>query len=204
MSPHLRTVVLVALVLAAISSHGATGAPDRATRSFLIQASASFQRLGDYWISDDATYAGAIRALGSADACHLVGRDPAHVVAVWRSLGVRIDLRTYGFVPPGKTGCTAPDQIHVSTVRVTARRWYTSLRLRVGESTSRLTRLYRKAKESRAVPGWYGRGYWLVTRRTACLGECGDTRFVTAPVLVAETNRGRVVSFVFVVGAQGE
>jgi hypothetical protein len=72
------------------------------------------------------------------------------------------------------TRCTAPAAIHVSTIRVTS------------------------------VRGWYRSGCWLVTRRGACLGDCGGVLFETVPVLVAEVGGGRVSSIVFVVGAQGE
>jgi hypothetical protein len=119
-------------------------------------------------------------------------------------LGIRIELVTFGGLPAGKTGCSAPERIHVSTVRVASAKWHTSFRLRVGDSVTRVKRLYPNARASNGVPGWYRRGYWLVTRRTGCLGACGDKLFVTVPVLVAEIENNLVTSFVFVVGAQGE
>ena len=115
-----------------------------------------------------------------------------------------MSLVTFGGMPSGKTGCTAPKLIHVSTIHVTGKRWYTSRKLRVGDSVARLRTLYPKASTTKGVRGWYDRGYWLVTRRSACLGDCGDVVRVTAPVLVAETKAGKVTSIVFVVGAQGE
>ncbi len=175
-----------------------------AAGSRLMQASAKFQRLGDYWISDDPTYSGAIKALGAPSSCHLVDSSPSHVTAFWRSLGVRMDLVTLGGVPSGKTGCTAPTSIQVSTVRVTGKQWFTSLKLRVGDPVTKLHRLYPRALVTKGVSGWYRKGYWLVTRRGACLGDCGGALYETVPVLVAETSGGRVSSIVFVVGAQGE
>jgi hypothetical protein len=169
-----------------------------------MQASASFQRLGPFWISDEPSYQGAVDALGPSSSCHLVNGAPNHVTAAWRPLGVRMALVTFGGLPAGKTGCSAPAAIHVSTVRVTGKRWYTSLGLRVGDSVTKLRRLYPRAKATAGVRGWYKRGYWLVTRRSICLGDCGNTRYETAPVLVAETAAGRVSSIVFVVGAQGD
>jgi hypothetical protein len=71
-------------------------------------------------------------------------------------------------------------------------------------SAASLKRLYRHAIPHRAVRGWYGSGYWLVTRREGCIGVCGSATTVTAPVLVAETRGGRVTAFVMVVGAQGD
>ncbi len=115
-----------------------------------------------------------------------------------------MNLVTFGGLPAGKTGCTAPASIHVSTVRVTGTRWYTSFGLRVGDSVVKLRRLYRRAQSTRGVPGWYGSGYWLVTERIACIGECGGKQWVTAPVLVGEVRNSRAARFVFVIGAQGE
>jgi hypothetical protein len=198
----LRSALLALAICCAAISAGAADA--RPAASSLIQASASFQRLGDYWVSDEPSYQGAIDALGAPSGCHLVNRDPSWVTASWRTLGVRMNLVTYGGMPAGKTGCTAPEAIHVSTIRVTGKRWYTSRKLRVGDSVARLRTLYPKGPTTQGVRGWYGRGYWLVTRRSSCLGDCGSVVWETAPVLVAETRAGKVSSFVFVVGAQGE
>ena len=71
-------------------------------------------------------------------------------------------------------------------------------------SVARLLKLYPKSIVTNGVRGWYSRGHWLVTRRSACLGDCGSVVWETAPVLVAETKAGKVSSIVFVVGAQGE
>ena len=189
--------VCAAAVLTAVSQA-------RPSTSYLIQASATFQRLGDYWVSRNPSFEGAIEALGEPSSCRLVGGSPTVAYASWRSLGVRMHLVTFGGMPTGETGCTAPDEIHVSTIRVTGKRWYTSKMLQVGSSVARLRRLYPKAIANKGVRGWYGRGYWLVTARRPCLGICGGVRWETAPVLVAETRAGRVSSIVFVVGAQGE
>lgn len=198
-----RALIAAALVAGAIVP-ASSAKPTRAQESFLIQASASFQRLGEYWVSDNPSYAGAIQSLGAASACHLVNGDPSWVTASWRSLGVRMSLVTFGGMPAGKTGCSAPASIHVSTIRVTGKRWLTSRTLRVGDSASRLRRLYPKAPATAGVRGWYSAGYWLVTRRQRCLGDCGAVQWQTAPVLTAEVKNGRVSSIVFVVGAQGE
>jgi hypothetical protein len=195
----LRYWVAVGVVGALVFSAQSIAAGSR-----LMQASASFQRLGDYWISDDPSYSGAIEALGAPSSCHLVDSTPSHVTASWRPLGVRMDLVTFGGVPAGKTGCTAPASIQVSTVRVTGKKWFTSLKLRVGDPVTKLQRLYPRASPTKGVRGWYRKGYWLVTRRGICLGDCGGARYTTVPVLVAETTAGRVSSIVFVVGAQGE
>lgn len=195
----MRIATLVAaLFLACVSTNAGAAGPGT-----LIQASASFQRLGAFWISDDPTYAGAISALGKASACHLIGGNPDLATAIWRQLGVRMTLVTYGGLPRGKTGCTAPKQIWIAVVRVTGERWRTSLGLRVGDSERRVRRLYPRATFE---PGTRGRAgeYWLVTRRSVCMGDCGKARFVTEPRLVAAVKGGRVTSINFVVRAQGE
>jgi hypothetical protein len=166
----MRRCLLAAGLVAAIASGTVTASVATtvdAANGYLIQASAKFQRLGGYWISDDPTYAGALDGLGGSSSCHLVGYDPSNVVAAWRPLAVTMNLVTFGGIPTGKTGCTAPERIRVSTVRVTGRRWYTSLGLRVGDSETKLKRMYRLAKRTTGVPGWYRAGYWLVTRRTS-------------------------------------
>ena len=189
---------------AACAGAAATLAEGRPIASSLIQTSASFQRLGDYRVSDEPTYQGAIDGLGAPSGCRLVNGNPTSATATWRTLGVRMNLVTFGGMPSGKTGCTAPKLIQVSTIRVTGKRWYTSRSLRVGDSVTRLRGLYPTARTTSGVRGWYSRGYWLVTRRSRCLGDCGDVVWETVPVLVAETAAGKVASIVFVVGAQGE
>lgn len=168
-----------------------------------MRASATFQRLGAWQIQADATYSDALAGLGPADACRLRAGDPTRARATWGAIGVQVELRTYASVPRGKTGCTAPRSIFVHTVRVVGAKWQTSFGLRTGDGVPRLRRLYPRAVQHAGLEGWYGTGYWLVTRRTACLGDC-TTAMVTVPRLVAETAGGRVVAFRFVVGAEGE
>jgi len=165
-------------------------------------------RLGDYWIDKDPTYAGAVAALGPSASCRLVknrflGVDPSHALATWATVGVVIELRTYGRLPPAKSACTAPRFVRVHTVRATDERWRTARGLRVGDSVVRLRRLYYSAKAVRALPGWYARGYALVTRWVGGYEGIGGLR-PTAPVLVAETSNGRVSGFVLVVNAEGD
>lgn len=171
--------------------------------SRLIRVSTNSQSLGDYRVTANPTYQGAIDAFGTASSCRTLGYSSV-ALAVWRELGVSIKLSTFGGLPPGKTGCTAPDQIYVWTIRVTDTSWLTARGVRVGSSSALIRQRYPAAKKTRGVRGWYSAGYWLVTRRQACLGSCGNKRFVTAPVLVAETSAGRVRTLVLVVGAQGE
>jgi hypothetical protein len=198
----MRRASLVAAFGLALAT-GASAGVARPSDSRLIQASPNSQRLGDYRVTANPTYQGAIDGLGEATSCRTLGRSSA-ARAVWRELGVSMKLVTYGYIPPPENGCTAPDQIQVSNIRVTSNEWVTSRQLRVGSSSSLLRKRYPTAKRTRGLRGWYSAGYWLVTRRQVCLGSCGGQKYVTAPVLVAETGAGRVRAFVFVVGAQGE
>jgi hypothetical protein len=124
----------------------------------------------------------------------------------WGDLGLRIRIATLAAIPAGKTACTAPADLKVDNVRITSTRWRTSLGLRVGSNVGILRRLYPHATYHRRglSEGFPGQSYWLVTTRTACLGICGSTRFVTVPQLAAGVREGKVAFLSFRVGAQGE
>jgi hypothetical protein len=185
-----RAVVVLALALVA-------------PPSLVLQASPSFQRVGPYRIDARPTYAGALAKLGPSSSCRLLRHDPSWALAVWSDLGVALELRTYGSLPPHRTGCSAPSAIYVSTAKVSSRRWRTALDLHVGDGLPQLHRLYPGAVRTAGLTGWYGSGYWLVTRRSRCaIGVC-TTRLVTSAVLTAEVHSGRISAFVFVIGAEG-
>jgi hypothetical protein len=165
-------------------------------------------RLGEFRIDKHPTYAGAIAALGRSSSCRLIknrflGVDRTHAIANWPTLGVAIELRTYGSLPRNKTACTAPQLVKVHTVRATGKRWHTSRGLHIGDWVGRLRRLYPSTTAVDRQPGWYARGYWLVTRNVGGYGGIGGVR-LTAPVLVAEIAHGRVSAFVIVVDAEGD
>lgn len=88
----------------------------------------------------DPTYRGAIRAFGRASACRLVS-GPTHVQARWGTLGLRVELVTFGAMPAGEMGCTRPDLIRIDRIRVRGRRWRTARGLRVGDTVERLRAL---------------------------------------------------------------
>jgi hypothetical protein len=203
--PWFSKLLVAAVVSVALLGHLGDAA---AGRSFVIRASSTLMRLGDFWIEKDPTYAGAVAALGPSSSCRLVktrflGVDRSHAFAGWATFGVTIELRTYGSLPQAKSACSAPHFTRVHTVRATGKRWRTSRGLRVGDSVARLRRLYSSAKAVHGLPGWYRRGYWLVTRRVGGYEGIGGLR-PTAPVLVAETVHGRVAGFVLVVDAEGD
>jgi hypothetical protein len=172
------------------------------TGSTLVRASATFERLGDYWVPDDATYQSALRALGPSSSCRLVNRAPDWAIARWHALGVAMDLRTYGGLQPGQNGCNTPRAIHVSTIRITGRRWHTAYGLRVGASVARLHRLYPRAKPAGPVLDWNAAGFVLVSKFGCSGSDCPPHPGV--PVLIAETFGGSVSALVLVVGAEGD
>jgi hypothetical protein len=183
-----RAAVVLLALLAAPSSH-------------VIRTSATIQHLGGWRIERDPTLRGAIRALGPPTSCRLVGA-PDHALAVWRPLGVTVELRTYGSLRTGETGCTALGHIQVDHVRVTSRSWITALGLRVGDSTGKLRHLYPKARLRKF--GRLPRAYWLVTRWGSCVGLCDAPPLTTLPVLLAEVRGGKVTAFYLHVGAEGD
>ena len=200
----MRTTLLglTALVALVAFSSVSTAADARAmSESRLIRAAATFQRLGDWRIDRASTLQGAIDGLGAPSSCRALER--GHATARWASTGVTVDLWTYGSLPAGQTGCDAPELIHVNYVRVTGRVWTTSLGLHVGDPATKLRRLYPRAVQNPRGAWPRASAWWLVTRRTICLGSCSTT-YVTVPQLLAEVGRGRVVAFFFHVGAQGE
>lgn len=194
-------VLLIGLGLAGSWSAVGTSASGQgvaASQSFVLRAGPSYQRVGDFTVRRDPTYRGAIRAFGEASRCRLVS-GPTFVEASWRPLGLIILLVTFGGMPEGETGCTRPDLIHISTIHITGTRWYTAAGLKVGQSGARLRQLYPRAIFRKRERAW-----WLVHVRERCvIGVC-DQEVVTVPRLKAKMKQGRVASFVFPVGAQGD
>jgi hypothetical protein len=160
-------------------------------------------RLGDWHIDSPkmtrtVSYADAIDAYGEPDRCTL--RRAPDGIASWTQMGVTLYAATLGYTGPGKNACNDPVHWQVDHVVVTGKRWTTALGLKVGDPTSKLRRLYPKVTHT---SGWNA-GYWLVTLRTVCLGQCGGAHFLTAPRLVAKTAAGRVTAFDLRIGSQGE
>ena len=197
----LALAVLLAICVVPAKPSGAT----TEGRSFVLWAGPKFQRIGDFRVGRDPTYRGAIAAFGKASSCRLLGGSPSSAEAIWRGLGIRVRLATLGGMPAGETGCTDPGRISIVAAFVTGRRWHTTRGLEVGHTTARLRRLYPGARYHSRSPYTPPRTWWLVTGREVCLGAgCGRRERVTVPRLAAHVKRGRVVSFVFPVGAQGD
>jgi hypothetical protein len=196
-------LVLAAALISTGLAVGSSRAPGQAAApqlSFVLRAGTDFrsQRVGDFRVRRDPTYRGAIRAFGKASACRLVS-GPSHVKATWGWMGLSMVLVTFGGMPEGETGCTRPDLIWISTITVTGELWYTASGLKVGQSGARVSRLYPRAIFKRRERAW-----WLVYARERCVIGICDDEFITVPRLIAKMRRGRVASFVFPVGAQGE
>jgi hypothetical protein len=192
-------ILVVCAVMALEIATPASPQPTATAESFLIWVTPKSQRLGDFRVRRDPTYQGAIDVFGEADQCRLINQRRVGV-AVWRSLGFRINVTTLGYPGPNATPCNAPDSHQIDRIMVTGRRWRTRSGLRVGASVATLRRLYPKAERRQ---GWYG-GYWLVTSRERCVIGICETQYATVPHLVAKIRGGWVSAFVFPVGAQGE
>jgi hypothetical protein len=200
--------LLLPLLLALAIPTASVAAGQRANADWKVQAGKSFQRAGEYSTSlGRNTYLqDAIEAFGPASGCRVVGKDN-HVVATWASRGIWIDAGTYAVMPAGENGCMSPDLIHVSQIRLTDKRWVTSLGLRVGDPTTKLRRLYPKSPYVAASQGWGRNQYYLVWQHGPCIGVC--TRFearygVDYGRLMAQVKNGRVAAFWLPVFGQGE
>ena len=162
------------------------------------------QRLGGWRIDLDPTAGGLRKAFGGWSSCRPINLESGSIIR-YNTLGIRVVTATLGGIDPGTTSCTYP-KMPVSNVTVTGKEWNTSFGLRVGDTVATLRSLYPHASfHARAWGDSSPRdSFWLVTQRTACLGDCGAALSVTAPRLLAQTRAGRVVAFVFPVWAQGE
>jgi hypothetical protein len=198
--------VIPLLVFLLVFATGANAAGDRAHASWLVQAGKNFQRAGEYTVRQTNTlYADAIAAYGRPSSCRVVGSNN-HAIATWAARGIRIELWTYGGMPEDEDGCISPDLIHVSDIRLTDRRWTTSLGLRVGDPTTKLRQVYPRAPYYARKPGWPAQ-YLLVLTNGPCIGVCtpAEDRYgVDYSQLSAEVKNGRVVALLVPVGGQGE
>jgi hypothetical protein len=169
--------------------------PKPGTVNWLVQASRTFQRAAEYTVRGRNTrLADAINAYGKPS-CRVMSRK--HVVATWVNRGIRIDSLTNRALPAARTGCSSPTLIHVSEIRLTDRRWVTSLGLRVGDTTSKLRRLYPRSPYARARRGSSRNEYYLVWRHERCRGSCSPQarrQGVNHPLLTAQVANGKVVA----------
>src|SRR3990170_1065255 len=157
----MRLLLLFCLAIVAFAGV-ASAAPDRTAADWKVQAGKMFQRAGEYSVRGRNTYLqDAIEAYGRPTSCRVVGSNN-HVVATWGDRGIWVDAWTYGLMPEDEDGCISPDLIHVSEIRLTDKRWITSLGLRVGDPTTKLRRLYPKSPYVPGSQAWRRNQYYLV------------------------------------------
>jgi hypothetical protein len=196
------SLLLIALTLALpVGSSGSSVA-----ESWPVRAGKNFQRAGTYTIGlRNKRFEDAIAAYGEPTGCRAHGS--SHAVATWADRGIWVELWTYGLMPEGETGCTSPDLIWVSEIRLMDRRWTTSLGVSVGDPTTKLRKRYPKALYEDRRAGGPRSQYWLVKRHGPCLGDCTPQEQrdgIDYPALTAQVRNGRVVAFWFPVFGQGE
>jgi hypothetical protein len=164
---------------------------------FVVQATPATQQLGAWTIGARATYQDAINAYGKPSAC--LPRKPrqAFATAVWRTEGFRLKITSLGYIPPGKTLCTDPRHVYVDTAIATGRRWHTTRGLRIGDSAAKLHRLYPFARR-------FWQGWGVVQVYSHCGADICQGEMHWVPRLAAVLRNGRVASFVFPVGAEGD
>jgi hypothetical protein len=184
---------------------GKVTTPGRSTSAdaiWLVQAGAAYQRVHEYTLrSRNRRLSDAIGAFGKSS-CTAFGAK--RVVASWPARGIRIDARTIRVLPVGRNGCTAPALMNVSEIRLANRRWMTRLGLRVGDSLTKLRRLYPRS------PFVGGGGsprneYYLVWRHELCTGACtpqARRHGVNVPRLTARFQNGKVIALRLPVAAQ--
>jgi hypothetical protein len=196
----LVAVVAAVVVAPASDAQGTAKRSDRAEESWLVRAGKDFQRAGDYVVrGSNKSLQDAIDAYGDPSNCRVI--QAIHVIATWAAEGIWIDAWTYGGMPAGEDGCTSPNLIKVSEIRLTGNRWVTSLGLHVGDPVAKVRHLYPRARFHR-VPR---RAYWLVVVRGRCLGICTPAeRRVDYPRLTAQIRNGRVAALWVPVFGQGE
>jgi hypothetical protein len=163
--------------------------------TWLVRASQTFQRAHEYTVGARNTrLSDAINAFGKPSCRAISSR---HVVASWAARGIRIDSVTNRPLPAGKTGCSSPRSIHVSEIRLTDRRWMTSLGLRVGDTVGKLRRLYPRSPYVRARSKSSRNEYYLVWRHERCKSKCASKARrggVNYPRLTAQVENGRIVA----------
>jgi hypothetical protein len=198
----LRIALAAAVLVGVIGQANASAQQSVSSEIWLVRAGKSFQRAGEYVVRGGNTRLDdAIAAYGDPSACKVLSQ--RNVIATWAERHIWISAWTLGDMPAGENGCTSPDLIYVSQIRLSDKRWTTSLGLHVGDSTVKLRRLYPRAKR-RALRGGE---YLLVTQHGPCIGVCSaeeTRRGVDYPRLTAQVRYGRATAFWLPVFGQGE
>jgi hypothetical protein len=181
------------MALVAVLLVGCGGPSDSSLTRILDVRSKRWIKMGNYDVIAHPTYADALRVLGRSTSCALTDRETAD--AKWTKLGMELHLETLASIPQGRNACTLPGSVYIATVMITGRKWRTVRGLHIGDSVSRLRRLYPHAT---FAPAFGRRAWWLVT----------DIGYVPTraryPVLLGIATAGRLGAFRVEVGAQGE
>ena len=169
--------------------------PGAARATWIVRASSTYQRAHEYTVrARNTRLSEAIKAFGTPS-CKVTGR--GRVVATWADRGIRVDGVLNRPLPRGKTGCSAPGLVFVSEIRLTDGRWMTSLGLRVGDTVTKLRRLYPRSPFVRSGSGSQRTEYYLVWRHARCTRSCTPRtkRYgVNYPRLTAQVANGKVVA----------
>ena len=139
--------------------------------------------MGSFPVRADGTLGGALRAFGEPTTLRRGARGAA-CRASWAAHRLTIDFYNLG----GQNACH-PRYGYFLRAIAAGREWRTSKGLKIGDSVSRLTILYRRARFQAGERGFWPAGWWLVPRRYPYGGGGAY------PGLLAQTRRGRVVAF---------
>jgi hypothetical protein len=168
-------VVRYAAVVAAVALMLVGAA--QAAPSFVLQ---NDTKIGTFAVKADGSLAGAIRAFGQS---RLRRRGEA-CTATWAQYGLTMSFYNLG----GANPC-APRFGRFSKAITHGSRWRTDKGLRIGMPSSVIRRYHPQATFKRGLRFYWPSGWWLATRRELF----GGSGFY--PGLLAETARGKVVSF---------
>jgi hypothetical protein len=155
-------------------------APSAASHVFAVRGDV---KIGSFAVRADGSMGGAIRAFGvPSSRRHTYGLGTC--TAVWAGHGLTIDFYNLG----GADACS-PDGGRFSRAFLRGPHWMTTKRLRVGNSITKLRRLYPSARLRPGERYYWPAGYWLL-ERTSVIGSGGSY-----PGLLAEVSVGRVIGF---------
>jgi hypothetical protein len=148
-----------------------------AAPSFVVVADT---RIGSFAVKTDGSLAGAIRAFGQPK----LRRTGEACSATWAEYGLTMSFYNLG----GANPCM-PRFGRFSKAIVHGTRWRTDKGLRIGMPSTAIRRYYPRATFRRGLRFYWPSGWWLVAHRELF----GGGGFY--PGLLAETARGKVVSF---------
>jgi hypothetical protein len=184
-------------VLAVLAVAGATAPCAVAGGASVIRIGVVSQTIGPWRTGTTPTFAAAVSAFGPETKCTRLRKLPAFAAAEWRRLGLRMVFGSYG--AGGARPCRARRAVFLDNARAYGKQWQTSLGLKVGDSVSKLRRLYPRATLRTYRRGVAPvRGWWLVVRTSRV------PDFHRFPVLLATARGGRVTGLVVNVHAEGD